>query len=253
MKNKVIGIVVARNTSSRFPRKHLEKIGNKTFLEILFDRFKKVENIDKIILSTTINKSDDVLVNLAKKNKIDFFRGSENNVIRRVLETGKCFNAKFILLVTGDCPIFDYNLASQLLKTFLINKNLDYANNGQFGLPNGMGCQVFKLNSLLKSYKNIRWKDEYEHVTLNLRRNKKKFNHLYINADKLNHDPKLMVTLDHKNDSIVIKKIINFFKKKNNKYFLNKDLIENKKKLKNFFKINSKVKRNDHKIKLSYK
>ena len=49
MKNKVIGIVVARNTSSRFPRKHLEKIGNKTFLEILFDRFKKVENVDKII------------------------------------------------------------------------------------------------------------------------------------------------------------------------------------------------------------
>ena len=206
MKNKVIGIVVARNTSSRFPRKHLEKIGNKTFLEILFDRFKKVENVDKIILSTTTNNSDDILVNLAKKNKIDFFRGSENNVIRRVLETGKKFNAKFILLVTGDCPIFDYNLASQLLKTFLINKNLDYANNGQFGLPNGIGCQVFKLNSLAKSYKNIRWKDEYEHVTLNLRRNKKKFNHLYINADKLNYDPKLMVTLDDKSDSIVLKK-----------------------------------------------
>ena len=116
-----------------------------------------------------------------------------------------------------------------------------------------MGCQVFKLNSLLKSYKNIRWKDEYEHVTLNLRRNKKKFNHLYICADKFNHDPKLTVTLDEKFDSIVIKKIINFFNKKNNKYFLNKDLIENKKKLKTFFKINSKVKRNDHKIKLSYK
>ena len=62
-----------------------------------------------------------------------------------------------------------------------------------------------------------------------------------------------MVTLDDKRDSLVIKKIINFFKKKNNKFFLNRDLIENKKKLKNFFQINRKVKRNDDKIKLSYK
>ena len=62
-----------------------------------------------------------------------------------------------------------------------------------------------------------------------------------------------MVTLDDKSDSIVLKKIIDFFKKKNNKFFLNKDLIENKNKLKKIFKINSKVKRNDHKIKLSYK
>ena len=214
MGNKIIGIVVARNTSRRFPGKHLEKVGNKTFLEILFDRFKKVENIDKIVLSTTRNKSDNALVNLAKKNKINFFRGSEDNVIKRVIETGKKFNAKIVLLVTGDCPIFDYYLASQLLKTFLINKNFDYANNGQFGLPNGMGCQVFTLNSLVKSYKNIKWKDEYEHVTLNLRRNKNKFNHFYINADKLNYDPKIMVTLDDKRDSLVIKKIINFFKKK---------------------------------------
>ena len=156
-------------------------------------------------------------------------------------------------MVTGDCPIFDYNLASQLLKTFLVNKNLDYANNGQFGLPNGMGCQVFKVNSLKKSYKNIRWKDEYEHVTLNLRRNKKKFNHLYLHADKLNYGPELMVTLDEQLDFIVIKKIIDFFKFKNNKFFLNQDIIKNKKVLKKIFKINNKIKRNDGIIKLSYK
>ena len=253
MKTKVIGIVVARNTSSRFPRKHLKKIGNKTMLEILFDRLKKVENLNEIILSTTTNDSDNMLIDLAKKNKINFYRGSENNVTKRVIDTASKFNAQIILLVTGDCPIFDYNLASQLLKTFLVNKNLDYANNGQFGLPNGMGCQVFKMNSLKNSFKNIRWKDEYEHVTLNLRRNKKKFNHLYVHADKLNYAPKLMVTLDEQLDFIVIKKIINFFKLKNNKFFLNQDIIKNKKALTKIFKINSKIKRNDDIIKLSYK
>ena len=88
MGNKIIGIVVARNTSRRFPGKHLEKVGNKTFLEILFDRFKKVENIDKIVLSTTRNKSDNALVNLAKKNKINFFK-VETMLLRGLLKLGK--------------------------------------------------------------------------------------------------------------------------------------------------------------------
>ena len=43
-------------------------------------KIKKVKEIDKIILATTVNKSDDILVQFAKKNNISYFRGSELNV-----------------------------------------------------------------------------------------------------------------------------------------------------------------------------
>ena len=103
-------------------------------------------------------------------------------------------------MITADCPVFDYILADQLIKTFMINDKADYANNGEYGLPNGMGSQVFKLKSLIKSYKLIKWKDEYEHVTLSIRRRRKQFNHLYIHPDVKNYAPKLAVTLDHKKE-----------------------------------------------------
>ena len=48
----------------------------------------------------------------------------------------------------GDCPIIDFNLLEQLINSFLTNKGFDYANNGQFGLPNGMGCQIFTTKSI---------------------------------------------------------------------------------------------------------
>ena len=70
------------------------KVNNKPIIQFLFSRLKKVKNKDKIILATTKTSKDDALVRLAKKNNISVFRGSENNVMQRVLYAAK--NLKLI-------------------------------------------------------------------------------------------------------------------------------------------------------------
>ena len=144
-KKKKIGIIVeVRSNSSRLPNKHFLLVLKKPIIEFLIKRLKKVTNVDAIIIATTTNKNDDKLCMIAKKNEIKYFRGSEENVTDRVLQTAKKYKLEIICRVTGDCPIIDPYLIEQLIDTFLVNfDKIDYVSNSQLGLPNGMGCEVF--------------------------------------------------------------------------------------------------------------
>ena len=74
MKNSISAIIEARSTSSRLKRKHLLKVKNKSMLEYLVNRLKKIKKLNSIILATTTNRKDDDLVKEAKKLKIKIFR-----------------------------------------------------------------------------------------------------------------------------------------------------------------------------------
>ena len=249
-KQKRVGIIIeARSNSLRLPNKHFLKVNNKTMLEIMIFRLKKITNVNEIIIATTKNRIDNKIVNLAKKMNIKIFRGSENNVTQRVLKTAQYFKLDIICEITGDCPIIDPFLVEQLIDTYLLNfKEIDYISNSQLGLPNGMGCQIFSKKLLAKSYRNINKIDEYEHVTLNIRRNPKKYKQIYILPTKNHSWKELGVTLDEKNDYLLLKKIISNFK--DNLLFTCEDVIELLKKNKKWIKINSKVKRKENYIKI---
>ena len=119
MKNnkRIVAIVEARMTSSRLPGKHLMEVLGKPILSYLLDRLKAVESIDSIVIATTRNSTDDVLVEFSKQNKVEIYRGDEDDVMGRVLDAAKHFRADVICEVTGDCPIIDPQLVEQVIQT----------------------------------------------------------------------------------------------------------------------------------------
>ena len=249
---KKLGIIIeARSTSTRLPNKHFLKVNNKPIIENLIKRVKKIKNVSNIIIATTSNQEDDKLCNLAKKNRIDYFRGSELNVTKRVLDCSHKFKLDYICEITGDCPIIDIELVEQLISTFLENLDLiDYATNSQ-GLPNGMGCQVFKKTILLKSYKEIGNNlEEQEHVTLNICRNPKKYRLLFLKHPKKFLRPDIGVTLDEIYDFYLLRKIINYFYKKNVFLFNCLDVINLLERKKDWLKLNKSIKRKEDTIKI---
>ena len=242
MKKKIGCIIEARTNSRRLPNKVLLPVLNKPILYWLLKRIKKIEEIDEIVLATTINKNDDVLVEFAKKNKIKFFRGSEKNVVSRDCGAAKKFNIKIIVEITGDCPVIDINIVKQSIEIFKKNSTV-YVNNCNYrSYPDGMDVQIFDTNSLKKSLKNARDKKELEHVGLHLIRNPKKFRTINMIAPKKNYFPRLGLTLDEEKDYILLKKIIEHFGKKN-PYFTCEEIIKLLNKKKSWKKINNKVKR----------
>ena len=213
---KSINIIVeARMNSKRLPGKHMLKVRNMPILQFLIMRLKLVKKINKIIIATTDTEKDQVLVNLAKKNKVNYYRGSEKNVMDRVLKASNKYKTDIIVGITADCPLVDPNLVSQCIDIFL-NNNCDYLNNLVFpGFPQGMNCQVYKSSILKKSYKLVNKIEDYEHVTSHILRNSKLFKHLYLAPPSNMYYPKLRYELDEKKDYIKIKKIIESFSKNN--------------------------------------
>ena len=242
MKN--LAIITARMTSLRLPGKVMKKIQNTPTIKILYDRLKKSKLIDKIVIATSKCKSDDILVQFLKKKKIKFYRGSKENVVERVINTANFFHAKNIILITGDCPLIDFNLVDQCIRTFKYNK-VDFVTNANIrSFPDGMDVQVFKKKTLIKFYKKkSKNSKEFEHVTLSMRKNIQKDKIINIVAPTDQYFPKIGLTLDDQRDFKLISKIIKHFWTKNIKYFTCKEILDYLFKNKSLLEINKHVKR----------
>ena len=231
---KIGAIIEARMSSSRLPGKVLMTAANKPFLLHIVERLKRVKKIDKIIVATTNNKKDEEIVKFCKKNNISFFRGSEDNVMQRVILAAKKYKLDLITEVTGDCPIIDYRIIDQCLEIFLSNK-VDYVTNCHIrSYPDGMDVQVYKLRTLIKSSKMTKNKLDQEHVTLHIRKNPSIFKTINLMPNRDIYWPELGLTLDEHKDYLLLKKIIEHFYKKKNKLFSCEDVI-------NFLRFNKKI------------
>ena len=171
-KQKNIIVIQARRNSSRYKDKILKKIKNKSLLEILIFRLKKVKKVTKIILCTTKLSEDDQLINIAKKNKIDFYRGSENNVLQRFFYATKNYKFDNLVRITSDCPLSDPSLIDDFLDIH-IKKNVDYSSNTIIPTyPDGFDIEIIKRDIFTFTYKNADSIFDKEHVTSFIKNNK---------------------------------------------------------------------------------
>ena len=119
---KVVATIEARMTSSRLPGKVLLTVLGKPMLHYLVLRLKSVPSIDEIIIATTTNTSDDVIVEFAKSEGVLYYRGSEEDVMARVIGAGEKANADVLVEITGDCPIIDPDIIEQTIQMFCFRK-----------------------------------------------------------------------------------------------------------------------------------
>lgn len=145
--------VTVRTTSIRLPKKALLQIKERPLIKILLDRISESRQIKKIVVCTTNQKSDDVLVKFLQSNKIEVFRGDNVDVLNRLYLAAKKYKAKQFVVVEGDDIFCDPELidktCKKLSKTdyeFLTWKNLP------FGVS-PLGIKTNKLEDLIKNKK----------------------------------------------------------------------------------------------------
>ena len=68
----MLAIIQARSSSKRFKKKILYKINNKPIVEHVYKKVCKSKKLNKVIVATSINKSDNELVEFLKKKKLNF-------------------------------------------------------------------------------------------------------------------------------------------------------------------------------------
>ena len=248
-KIKILAIIQARYNSTRLPGKVVKKINNQTILEILIKRLSKSKYISKIIVACSKNRDDKAIVNICKKLGVNYFLGSENDVLDRFYNAAKKYRALNIVRITADCPLIDSKIVDDVISNFFL-KNVDYASNvNPSTFPDGLDVEVFKFGALKKAFIKAKQSIEREHVTPFIINNKKfkKFNLKNFKDYSL-----LRLTLDRKEDFILIEKILKNFK--NNLYFTLNDIINFLRKNKKISSINDHIKRNeDYKLNLGQK
>jgi spore coat polysaccharide biosynthesis protein SpsF (cytidylyltransferase family)/predicted dehydrogenase len=82
----------------------------------MIDRLKLAQRVDEIVVCTSANPQDDPLVELAVREGIGFFRGDEEDVIKRLAEAATAFDADFVLNITADCPFSDPMYADRIVE-----------------------------------------------------------------------------------------------------------------------------------------
>ena len=99
---KTAVFIPVRLSSSRLPGKALLEINGKPCIQYLIERIQSVKNLDGIVLCTTMNSSDDKIVEFARKMKIDVFRGSEKDILDRFKNAALQFEVENIINIDGD-------------------------------------------------------------------------------------------------------------------------------------------------------
>ena len=246
---KIVASIEARMTSSRLPGKVLMEINGKPVLEILIDRLKRSKYINEIVIATTSNDADDRIEELGKELNVAVFRGSEDDVLGRVVGAVETLQGDIIVEITGDCPLMDPEVMDSVIEEYIENyleydyvTNIGYVENEVREIPIGMDIRVFTFKDLKYISEITDDPEDREHVSLYFfRTGKNKYKLFNIKTpDKWKRNYSVRLALDTKEDFQFIEKIYTELNKINKEFGL-EDILNFLDENKELLKINSEV------------
>ncbi len=105
----IICILTARLASERLPGKAMVEYGTppRPNLAWMVDRYTATGSISKVVIATTKEREDDVIVEWCKRENVPYFRGSTYDVTERIYNAAKDYQPDYILRGTHDCPFVE--------------------------------------------------------------------------------------------------------------------------------------------------
>lgn len=243
----ILAILQARFSSTRLPGKVLKKILGKPMLSLQLERVMCASKIDKLIVATSTDSSDNEIENLCKEMQMPCFRGSLNDVLDRFYKASIQYKPLHVVRLTGDCPLIDPQIIDEMID-FYLNGEFDYATNSiePYTFPDGLDVEIFKFNVLETTLKEAILPSHHEHVTSFIRQNPERFK---IGRYESQIDlSRLRWTVDNAEDFDLVRQIYEALYKQNPK-FTTQDVLVFLRKNPSLLRINSHIVRNEGSIK----
>jgi len=204
---KIVCTIEARMKSSRLPGKVLLPVCGKPLLELMIERLRQVPELDGIVIATTADPSCQPIEELAKRVGVGCFRGSEDDVLDRVLRSAQSAQADLIVELTGDCPLIDPDLVSEVIREFR-SRDVDYcANVLQRTHPRGMDVQVFPAKVLAQVAELTNNPSDREHVSIYIYTHPELFRLHNVTSSLSPEDADLRLTVDTPDDFKLVSEI----------------------------------------------
>ncbi|HLC02289.1 MAG TPA: glycosyltransferase family protein [Anaerolineales bacterium] len=165
---QVVAIIQARMASTRLPGKVLEDIHGLPMLARVVERARRAQTLDRIVVATTTDPSDQPVADLCEARDYPFYRGHPTDVLDRYLQAARTFKADVIVRLTGDCPLIDPAVIDQTVRAFLdAEPPLDFATNRYIDdrtFPIGLDTEVCSASALQRAWEHGDQPHHREHV-----------------------------------------------------------------------------------------
>lgn len=170
-----VAICQARMGSTRLPGKVLKDISDRTTIEWVVTAARQAPGVDKVVVATSTLPADDAIVALCESEGIDVFRGSETDVLSRLLGAAHHYKADVVVRLTCDCPFLDSQVIGEVIE-LRKRKNVAYATNTDPPTyPDGLDVEVCTLSALEAAAREAVRGSDRDTVTRFLVRNRHRF------------------------------------------------------------------------------
>jgi len=151
--------------SRRLPGKVLLDLGGETVLGRVVQRLRAAQQLERIIVATTVLHADDAIEHECGRLGIECFRGASEDVLDRHFRAAQTMPNELIVRITADCPVIDPALVDQTIE-LLVAENADYATTDvPATIPRGTDVEVFTTRSLERCWREAQEPHQREHVT----------------------------------------------------------------------------------------
>jgi len=172
---RTIAVIQARMGSSRLPGKALRPIGGQPVLARVVQAARRSRLCDDVVVATSTQEGDGAIVDWCEQAGVACHRGSESDVLHRILEAAETNGADVVVRLTADCPFLDPALIDQVV-WLLDNAGCDYASNTPpWTWPDGLDVEAFTVDALRQADAEADLPSHREHVTRWIRANRSRF------------------------------------------------------------------------------
>lgn len=210
---KIIGTIEARMGSTRLPGKTLSEIyQGEVLLGLVVKRFRQCREIDDVCVATTDMPQDDAIADWCAQNKVCCYRGSENDVLDRVLKTALSVKADAIVQMGADSAYLDFELIDSLVKAYKQGQYDYVCNDLELTYPLGIYGHVVRVSALSEiNARNDLTEEDREDVVRYFWEHPEKYALLNIPAPAALRCPELRLTIDYPEDMEQAKAVYAYF------------------------------------------
>lgn len=171
-----VAILQARMSSTRLPGKVMKSVAGRPMLERQIERLRRCSTLDRLIVATSDDASDNPLAQFLQTIGVETFRGSLHDVLGRYVGAVEALGVNGpVVRLTADCPLADPEIVDACVR-LQARIGVDYASNAQRRTyPRGLDVECFNLDALLAAGREATDPYDREHVTPFLYRNPERF------------------------------------------------------------------------------
>ncbi len=201
--------ITVRMKSTRLPKKILLPIKGKRYIDHMIERLKLAKKPSDIVLCTSPLEDDDILIDIAKEKGIKYYRGHPDDVMLRIYNGAKKYNADVLVSTTGDNAFTDPIFMDKMIE-FFENKEADFTFSKE--LPIGIQSYIVRLSTMKDA---IEKKDENDTEIWGGYLNRPDIYRVYEYkvSDPLFKHPEWRLTLDYPEDYQLFKNIFDYLYK----------------------------------------